>query len=161
MRVLGIGNDLLADDAFGPRLIRAVQRQFGSDVDAQASSAAGFNLLDSVLGASRLVVVDTIATPTANPGTLHVITEEQMKTPPGGSPHFIGLFEVLAVARELGLPAPEEVVIIGVEAADCTTVGGAMHPKIEAAIPAAVNLVARYLRSSGGGAQCLIQEPSG
>ena len=39
---------------------------------------------------------------------------------------------------------------VGVEAADCTTVGGAMHPEVRAAIPKAVEIAGSFLR---GGAE--------
>ncbi|MGD0012929.1 MAG: hypothetical protein ABSD56_00675 [Bryobacteraceae bacterium] len=47
----------------------------------------------------------------------------------------------LALARQLSLDAPEEITIIAVEAADCHTVGGSMHPAVAAAIPRAVDPV--------------------
>ena len=142
VRLLGLGNELLGDDAFGIRVAREVERRWGAGIDVVTSSAAGFYLMDHMLGSSRLLVVDTVQTGQMRPGAVRVFTEDQVRPVPGGSPHFLGLFDVLGVARELGLPAPAEVLIIAVEASYCTTLGGRMHPDVQAAIPRAVELVA-------------------
>jgi len=52
---------------------------------------------------------------------------------------------VLAVGRKLDLDVPRETIVIAVEASDCTTVGGPIHPDVQAAIPAVVELVGRFL----------------
>jgi hydrogenase maturation protease len=146
-----MGNEILADDAFGILVAREVQRRFGARVDVVCSSASGFHLLDDVLGTRRLLVVDTVVTGKSKPGTLRVFAEKDIRLVPGETPHGIGLFEVLRVARKLGLPAPEDVSIIGVEAWDCTTVGGDIHPDVQAAVPRAVELVGRFLANGRDG----------
>ena len=151
VRVLGMGNEILADDAFGILVAREVQRRFGAEVDVVCSSASGFHLLDEVLGASRLLVVDTVVTGKAQPGTLQVFAEKDIRLVPGETPHGLGLFEVLGVARKLGLPAPEDVSIIGVEASDCFTVGGDIHPDVLAAVPRAVELIGHLLANGCDG----------
>jgi hydrogenase maturation protease len=148
-RLLGLGNELLADDAFGLRVAREVQRRFGSAVDAVTSSASGFHLLDDVIGTTHLLVVDTVQTGSAPPGTVRVLTEDQVCSAPGGSPHFLGLFDVLRVARELGIEVPADVVILAVEAFDCRTLGGSMHPAVERAIGQAVDLASELLSVRG------------
>jgi hydrogenase maturation protease len=97
-----------------------------------------------------MVVVDTLATRAGVPGTIHVFRTGgagASARQPGSAaaPHFVGLFDVLAVAASLGLPAPEEVTIVGVEAADCVTVGGEMHPDVRAAIGKAVEIAEALL----------------
>lgn len=145
VRLLGLGNEILADDAFGIWVAREVERRFGHAVEVVSSSETGFNLMDQLLGASRLLVVDTIVTGKSAPGTIHVFDAGRVRPVPGGSPHFIGLFEVLAVARGLGMRVPREVTIVAVEAADCSTVGGPMQPDVRAAIPAVADWAGRFL----------------
>ena len=60
-------------------------------------------------------------------------------------PYASGLFGVLQKARDLGLAVPRTVWIIAVEAADCTTVGGSMHPAIEDAIEPALATIAQLV----------------
>ncbi len=146
-----MGNEILADDAFGILVARDAGRRYGDNVDVVCSSASGFHLLDEILGADRLLVVDTVVTGKSKPGTLQVLAEKDLHVVPGETPHGVGLFEVLRVARKLGLPAPEDVSIIGVEASDCTTVGGDIHPDVRAAVPRAVELVGHFLASGRAG----------
>lgn len=160
LRVLCLGNELLADDAFGhvvaDRLVCELSKNAGeespgatarADIEVIKSSLAGLGLLDELTGAPRLIVIDSVQTGNAPPGTLHILHEDDLKTPAGPSPHYFGIFESLGLARRLGLPAPEEVIILAVETADCTTLGGNMHPAVLAAIPNVVQRVAEVIAS--------------
>lgn len=147
LRVLGLGNDLLADDAFGIEVARRVRRAL-PDVEAIESSEAGLALLDHISGARRLIIVDTIRTGGAPPGTLYALEPAALGTSTACAPHGAGLLEILQLAQCLDMGDPEEVLIIAVEAADCTTIGGPMHPAVKAAIPA----VLQWIRAAATGA---------
>ena len=140
-RILCLGNSLLADDAFGLVVAEELRKQ-RPDLDVCESTASGFDLLDSTLGARRLIVVDTWQSGTVPPGTVSVFHEGEVRNTPGGSPHYIGLFEALRLGRALNLAVPEEVAIVAVEPADCLTVGGKMHDAVRAAITEVVAKVA-------------------
>jgi hydrogenase maturation protease len=145
-RVLGLGNDILADDAFGLVVAREIEKLFPPEqVDVVRSSASGFHLLDFVVDVTRLIVVDTVQTGHAAPGTIYVVGEADMPGASADTPHCTGLFDTLALARKLGMPAASEVIIIAVEPADCLTVGGTMHPDVEAALPRVIELVKERL----------------
>jgi hydrogenase maturation protease len=143
--LLGLGNEILADDAFGILAAREVARRFQGEIEVVQSSSAGYDLMDHLLGARRLLVVDTIVTGRARPGAISVFTADRVQPAPGGSPHFLGLFEVLAVGRKLHLDVPKEIIVIAVEASDCVTVGGPIHPDVQSAIPEVVELVGQFL----------------
>lgn len=145
-RVLCLGNELLADDALGPAVAARFERFRGDSV--VYTSATGVALLDDVLNVSDLLVVDSIQTGTAKPGTVHIFLEEDLQAAPGPSSHYVGLFETLALGRRLHLSVPKQVVIVAVEAADTSTIGAAMHPAVRAAVPSVVNLVRRFLDTS-------------
>ena len=152
IRVLGLGNEILGDDALGILVAREAEVRFGKDVEVVSSSQAGFHVMDELLGVSRLLVVDCIQTGAAKPGTVYVLDEHAIRPAPCVSSHSLGIFEVLAVARRLGLPVPAECVILAVEAADCTTVGGSMHPDVEAAIPVVLEWIGQFLAAEPVGA---------
>jgi len=178
-RVLCLGNDLIADDALGVvvarRLCRrlaaagpsrppgpafdpaATVRAFGHPqagvVEVVETALTGMYLLEAVVGAARLIVVDTVVTGAAEPGTVDVLGEEDFAgSVPGGSPHYIGLFEALDLARGLGLDVPDEVVIVAVEAGDFYTVGGGMTAAVGAAVPVVVERVLALLEGMAAGA---------
>ncbi len=139
VRVLCLGNELLADDAFGPLV--AAQLRRNPELEVVEASTSGFDLLDFLLDARRLVVIDAIQTGRAEPGTVHLFQEQDLESAPGASPHYTGLFEALALGRALRLAVPEDVILIAVEAADLTTVGGPVHPAVSAALREVTGLV--------------------
>ena len=139
-RILCLGNPLLADDAFGLEVAARLRRS-RPDLEVYESSTSGFDLLDSTLGARRLLVVDTVQSGVLAPGTVSIFQEGDVRTAPGVSPHYVGLFEALRLGKALELEVPDEVVIIAVEPADCLTVGGEMHPAVLAAMPDVLKIV--------------------
>jgi hydrogenase maturation protease len=139
VRVLGLGNEILADDALGLLAARELAKLFPPDeVEVVESSESGLHLLDHVTNVPCLVVIDSVQTGRAAPGTIFEVREQDVRAAPGNSAHGTGLFDALALARKLGLPVPSEVVILAVEAADCFTLGGPMHPAVAAALPQVV-----------------------
>jgi hydrogenase maturation protease len=132
IRILGLGNDLLADDRLGLVAASALARRFGDRVEAVCSATSGFDLLDDVVGASRLLVLDTLVTGAAPAGTVFEVEEGDVRTPQGGSPHYVGLFEALRLGRSLAVPS---VVDLAVEPEDVLTVGGPMSAPSRATGP--------------------------
>jgi hydrogenase maturation protease len=148
VRVLCLGNELLADDCLG-YIVADRLRPFASpQAEIVSTSESGFHLLDYLLGVHRLIVLDTIQTGAATPGTIYQFRENDLQSVPGGSPHYIGLFETLALARLLGLPVAEEISILAVETADCLTVGGELHPEVRAAIPILTAMVCDWIHAA-------------
>ncbi len=143
--VLCLGNEILADDAFGYRVADNLRRDPPRESETVSCSESGFRLLDHILGVDRLAVVDTVLTGSGPPGTIYALREEELTAAPGHSPHSIGLLDVLALARELDLPAPREVYIVAVEAKDVFTVGGVMDPGVESAISSVADKVRTWL----------------
>ncbi|MGD1155232.1 MAG: hydrogenase maturation protease [Terriglobia bacterium] len=145
IRILCLGNEILADDAFGLAAADELRRRF-PDMEVVFTTEAGFHLIDYLSDADLLVVVDSIQTTNVPPGTLLVFRNADIKSPLGPSPHYVGLFETLQLARKLLLPVPEEVIILAVEAVDCMTLGGEMHAAVKSAVGPVVELVQEIAR---------------
>ena len=96
------------------------------------------------------MVVDTVQILQAEPGTIYELREGDILAPKGSSPHYIGLFEALAAGRMLGLNVTSDMIILAVEAHDCLTIGGAMHPAVEAAIEPAIRRIRELLEQPPG-----------
>ena len=141
LRVLCLGNELLADDAFGFVAAEELRRRF-PQVDVVFTTDSGFHLIDYLAQIQLLIVVDSIQTGKVSPGTLYVLRTSDMKSAFGPSPHYVGLLETLQLAKELQQNVPEEVIILAVEAADCLTLGGKMHDAVKAAVGLVADLVA-------------------
>jgi hydrogenase maturation protease len=101
--------------------------------------------MDYLTDIDLLVVVDSIQTGNVPPGTLYVLRSSDMKSAYGPSPHYVGLLETLNLARELLLNVPKDVIILAVEAADCLTLGGAMHDAVKSAVELVADMVSEIV----------------
>lgn len=148
--VLCLGNEILADDAFGPRACEMLQAE--TDLSARAdviyAPLAGFNLLEILSGRSRALIVDTIVTEGNVPGTIHRFP--LCPDAPAHNltcSHQISLPAALTLGRKLGYPMPAEVDVLAVEAADLVTLGAALTPAVEASLPTVAAEVRRWVQS--------------
>ena len=146
IRILCLGNELLADDAFGLAAAEELRRRF-PQMDVVFTTDSGFHLLDYLAEIELLVVVDSIQTGNVPPGTLYVLRSSDMKSSYGPSPHYVGLLETLQLAKELLLNVPKDVIILAVEAADCLTLGGKMHDAVKSAVGMVADLVAEIAQN--------------
>jgi hydrogenase maturation protease len=146
IRILCLGNELLADDAFGLAAAEELRRRF-PQLDVVFTTDSGFHLLDNLLETKIVVVVDSIQTGSLPPGTLCILRSSDMKSSYGPSPHYVGLLETLQLAKELLLNVPKDVIILAVEAADCLTLGGTMHDAVKSAVGLVVELVAEIVQN--------------
>ena len=146
-RILCLGNELLADDAFGSVAAEDL-RSRAPQLDVVFTTDAGFHLIDYLSDIELLVVVDSIQTGKVAPGTVLVFRNTDIVAPSGPSPHYVGLFETLQLGRKLLLPVPGEVIILAVEAVDCLTLGGEMHSEVKSAVGIVTELVSEIMPCS-------------
>lgn len=148
--LLGLGNDLLTDDAIGLRVAREAHRRFKGHqtISVAESSEMGLALLDLVVGYEALIIIDAIQTDDAAPGFVHELEGDDLSALPAVSPHFLGIGELLALARELGLSVPTRVKIFAVEVQDPFTVGTHMTPLLDTALPLIVERVLAFCDSA-------------
>lgn len=135
--LLGLGNDIISDDAVGLLVAKAVREKLApaDPVDVVDCCEMGLALLDHIAGHRDLLVVDSVQTGRVPPGHIHEVGESDLKTLPGMSPHFLGVGEILALGRQLGLVMPARVVIFAVEVADAQTLGEQLTPPLQQALP--------------------------
>jgi len=141
--ILGLGNDILTDDAIGLEVVRELARRLdGEDqVDVRETMEMGLALLDFFAGYRAVILVDSIQTGRFPAGTAHEVDWASLKPLTGRTPHFLGVGETLALGRRLGLAMPREVRIVAVEVEDPFTLGTRMTPRLQAAFPRVVEHV--------------------
>ncbi len=143
--VLGIGNDLLGDDAAG-LLVAEALREDGLVVRTGVRS--GLALLDEVVGARRVLLVDSQTTG-GQPGTISEFSLEPsvVRSP---SAHYVGYGEALAIGAAVGLDMPQEIRVVAVERAPEVYIGAGISEPVRAALPAMVerarNVIQGWLR---------------
>ncbi len=146
--ILGLGNELLTDDAIGLRIAAALRLELASapDTTIACSNAVGVALLDIFCGYDEVVLIDAIQTGKAEVGFVHEMTSCQLKAASGIAPHFMGIAEMLALGRELGLEVPDSLRIFAVEVEDPYTLGTRLSVALDPSVPALVKRIRDRLK---------------
>jgi hydrogenase maturation protease len=115
--VLGLGNDLLGDDAVGLHVARDVRSRLAGAAGCavRETMEMGLALLDEIVGCEHLILVDAIETGKAPPGHIHEFDADALAGRRIAAPHFVGVVETLALGRTLGLTMPRDVRIFAIE----------------------------------------------
>src|ERR1035437_2176755 len=135
--LLGLGNDILTDDAVGLHVVHELQRELAGHpaIDCRQTTEMGLALLDFITGYRAVAIVDSIQTGKAPPGFLHELDATALNQLTGRTPHFVGVSETLALGKQLGLPMPEQVRVFAIEVEDPFPLGTALTPALQAALP--------------------------
>ena len=149
--VLGLGNDILADDAVGVLAVRAIREKWGGVVDAVECAVSGIALLEYLVDYEKAVILDAIRTARHPPGSILELDPGALGPVLAPSPHYSGLPELLVLAKELELQFPREIKIFALEVVDPYTVGGEMSEAARQAVPALVRRVEEQLEQWGLG----------
>jgi|GEM_PF-360551 len=144
-RVLGLGNELLGDDAVGIEAARRIQQELTDQVDVAETGVYGLALLDVILGCRQLIIIDAIKTGRVPVGSVIELDPRCFDRVPAPSPHYSGLPEMRALAETLQLDYPEWVVVLAVEISDGVGFGEPMHPAVVKAIDQVVRRVRQQL----------------
>jgi hydrogenase maturation protease len=146
--ILGLGNELLSDDGFGPAVAEACRARFGGRpaTAIETAAAAGFNLLALLEGCERALIIDVVQTGKHAPGTLLEWPLEAASAGRtlGGS-HQMDLLTTLELGRRVGQYLPRSIRLLVVEGKDLATIREGMTPEVAAAVPQAVERVAEWL----------------
>ena len=149
--VIGLGNVLMGDDAFGPWVVQTLLAgyEFPEGVGAEDLGTPGLDLMPYITDLEALVLVDTVRSD-ATPGTLRLYRRDEiLRHPPQArlSPHDPGVTEALLTAEFAGR-GPREVLFVGA-VPETTAMGVRLSPALHGAVPVAVAEVLRELERLG------------
>ncbi len=146
--VLGLGNPLLTDDGVGLRVIEHLRPQLAgwSNVELEEDYCGGLRLMERMIGFDRVILVDAICAG-GRPGTVRVLTVQDIATRHSGSSHDADLRTALTLGRQAGarLPVDENIRIVAVEAAEVLTFGRQCTPAVRSGIGRAAEIVLKLL----------------
>ena len=145
--VLGLGNDMVGDDAIGLLAVRRLAGEADDMADIAESSISGVALLDFIVGYRKVIIVDAIKLSHSPPGTIIEFNLDQLREIPNPSPHYAGLPEIIALGRRMELDLPDEIRIFAVEAEDLKTVGSKPSEPVQNALDELLERVKLCLRS--------------
>jgi len=147
--ILGLGNDILGDDAVGMHAARSLQKEYGEAVDIVEAAVGGFALIDLLEGYDNALLLDATATGRAAPGTVLEFAREDFGAPDSTSPHAVGLPEVFAVANRLSIQLPRDVRILAMEITPPELLMESLSPVVQQALPSFVERAAAVLNEWG------------
>jgi len=132
--LLGMGNDILTDDAVGLLASRRVAESVGDRVDYAETCVATIDLLPLLSGYRRVVVVDALVSSDLPPGTrVRAMAEDLPKGFGYRSFHTLPFRDMLEIGRRLEMDLPEEIVVHGLVVEDPSTFGEMPTPDVESA----------------------------
>ncbi len=143
--VLGVGNIILGDEGFGPQVIaRLKEAGLPPGVRAEEGGVGGFNLLGSLEGIERLIVVDVMITDVP-PGEVRLFKPGPDFGEPGKriiSFHQVGVLELIQM---WGLLDHEPEVYFLVTPPENLTWGTELSPPVQRAADKAVRLIEKIV----------------
>ena len=144
-RILGLGNELLGDDAVGVLAARQIGAELVDQVEVVETSVYGLALLDVILGCRQLVIIDAIKTGQVPPGTVIQLDPASLDHVVAPSPHYSGLPEMRALAQRLNLDFPDQIAIFAVEIADGSRLEVRLSEEVKAGLITVVQRVRSHL----------------
>jgi hydrogenase maturation protease len=146
--VLGVGNLLLSDEGLGVHVAnRLMEMDLPPGVEVVEGGVDGLYLIDVVLRAKRLIVVDAVKGG-ALPGSIYRFGPDEFDAHPDAytmSMHEIGILEAIRISGLVG-DVPETT-IIGVEPKSMEP-GMELTPEIRSRIPRIIELVLQEVGSA-------------
>jgi hydrogenase maturation protease len=152
VRVLGLGNVLMGDDALGPWVIHRLEATyvFPPEVEVVDVGTPGLDLVPYVAGPCGIILVDTVHAKDAAPGTLRLYDRDALVKfgpKPRLSPHDPGVTEAILAVEMAGEP-PAFVTLVGV-VPESVKAGVGLTPALQDAVERAADEIVVDLLARG------------
>jgi hydrogenase maturation protease len=146
MKIIGLGNPFLGDDAVGVVVARHLRPYKSAHVSILESGLAGLNLIHDMEGTDTLILIDAVHSH-SKAGTIFRFTVPQDLEKIGklawgtsaSSTHTFGLAEALTLAHTLEV-LPAQVVLFGIELGHIQK-GHSLSPPVSKAMTSVVNRI--------------------
>jgi hydrogenase maturation protease len=145
--VLGLGNEMLKDDAVGIRVAERLQGTLPEGVEVRWTSSFGLALLDELIGREKVLLIDSYIPGEFIGSEIQEHNLDDVGEACGPCPHFVGLGEIREVMRELGLGLPREVRILAIPVSDPITFSMEMTPAVAARVDEAAARARQIVKS--------------
>jgi hydrogenase maturation protease len=132
--ILGLGNEVLSDDAIGPRLVHYLREALPDPrLVYETAALGGLAILELAQGYPAAVFIDAIKTRGGTPGDVYYLTAESFKeTLHLTSVHDISFLQAFELGKQLGLTIPEEIHILAIEIVEDLEFGEGFTPPVAA-----------------------------
>jgi len=134
--VIGLGNDIMRDDAVGIMAARALASNpaLPPGVEVVKTGEMGLSLLDVLVDKDWAIFIDSVKTGKKPLGHIHRLEGDDVICLRSKNPHNMGIGEVFYLGRKLGLSLSDKVVILAMEVKDNDHFGVEMTPEVKAGL---------------------------
>lgn len=144
---MGIGNTIRGDDGIGIRVARKLKEILSSQVDVKESPTAGLDLIESILGYRRAILIDAIRTPRGVVGQIHRFGIKEIRAASSASfSHGLGLGEIVKLGTMLMPREMPAVRVLGVEAKNVNDFSENLSPELERKFDEIVEVIGNEIR---------------
>jgi len=151
--VLGLGNPIVTDDSVGLKVAAELRARLADrpDIEIGEDYWGGLRLMERMIGFDRVVVIDALRAG-GPPGTIRVLSPDDVPTQRSASAHDVNLPTALEFGRRAGAALPENrsIRLVGIEADDILTFGEDCTPAVRAAVSRAADTVLHVLSNLPG-----------
>ena len=115
--VLGIGNEILSDDAIGPKLVKDLSKDFdGAGIDFLSCSLGGLDVLEIIRDYESAILIDAIKTRGGIPGAVYLFEPSDFQeTLHLSNLHDIDFLTALKLGETLKMNVPSRIHIVAIE----------------------------------------------
>lgn len=132
--VLGLGNEILGDDAIGIIVARELSKYLDKSIDIKETFLSGLELLDIITGYDIVFIIDSIKT-NDPPGTLYELDIKNLPKALPLSPHYTGVPELIAIATAIGYKMPKRIKILAINVKDPYTIREGISYELKEKLP--------------------------
>jgi hydrogenase maturation protease len=115
--VFGIGNEILTDDAIGPKLVKDLESSLDlPNVEFETAALGGLEVLEFIQGYRKVILIDAIKTKDGIPGDVYLFTLDDFKeTLHLSNLHDISFLTAIKLGNKLGFEMPKDMKVIAIE----------------------------------------------
>ena len=146
--VVGLGNPILGDDGVGWRVAEAVQTAV-PHAKVEFLALGGLSLMERLIGYDRVIIIDSIQTQNGRVGDVTTFPLQALPDLSAGhttAVHDTSLQIAIALGRQMGAQLPDDITIVGIEAARVYDFSDELTAEVAAAVPQAVTAVLELLQ---------------
>jgi len=148
--VIGLGNPIMGDDAVGCKATEALLAMLGystlKDVEVEQFYRGGISLMERLIGYDRVLIIDSITSPGGTPGTVNLLTLDDVPSIYVTSPHDGSLKNAFDFARSIGEKLPDQVDILAVEIESRFEFSEELSPPVNASIPKVLQMALEWIQ---------------
>ena len=131
--IFGIGNEILTDDAIGPKLVKRFQKEISDPLfDFETAFVGGFDILEYIKDYDSAILIDAIKTRNGVPGDVYLFSLSDFKeTLNLSNLHDISFLTAIEMGKEIGYKIPKNIKIIAIEIVEDLVYSNDFTPELQ------------------------------